>query len=638
MAMDAVSGGRVKIVPERYAKSYLDWLSEKRDWPVSRQLWWGHRIPVWTATLAGGSDGRQQAERELRSHLGKYSVLSTEYCIDFPDEQTIRCCPGSDRAESALNQPCSLSTVSCHLSQDPDVLDTWFSSALWPHSTMGWPEKTRELAYWYPTSVLITSRDIITLWVARMVLTGLNNLGEIPFREVFIHPKILDGYGETMSKSKGNGVDPLDIVDKFGADALRFGLAALTTETQDVRMPVQFECPHCEALIDQTKKNRELPKIACTKCSKEFSTQWAKTDADKALPRAAVVSERFEVSRNFVNKLWNAARFSLINLQDFAANEVQSSKFKVQGSEAITNIEHGTLNLELTVEDRWLLSRLATVTAGVTEALEGYHYAEAAKMLYDFAWDEFCSFYVEIAKARLADEKSKPTAQRVLAHALDTLLRLLHPIMPFITEEVWQLLNQVAPERGISYDGTRSVPTTSAEWLITAQWPVADLLWQDKETEARFAVFQQALGAIREIRSRQNIAGKNALEFTVKCDAATAALLQPMSPYFQSMANAQATGFGPDVTIPPTNAKTALSGMEIFVDLAGFIDVDAEKAKNEQEEKKLVGFIKAKEAKLANESFVARAPANVVQSERDSLAQLQEQLASVRAALAALRK
>src|SRR5436189_55745 len=190
------------------------------------------------------------------------------------------------------------------------------------------------LEYEVPTSALITSRDIITLWVARMVLTGLNKMGEVPFREVYIHPKILDGYGESMNKSKGNGVDPVDIIDKFGADSLRFGLAALTTETQDVRMPVQFECPHCEALIDQTKKNRELPKIACTKCSKEFSTQWARTDADKALPRAAVVSERFEVARNFMNKLWNAARFVLINLSEKDAGEVQSPKSKVQSQDA----------------------------------------------------------------------------------------------------------------------------------------------------------------------------------------------------------------------------------------------------------------------------------------------------------------
>ena len=644
MAMDAVTSGRVKIVPERYAKSYLDWLSEKRDWPVSRQLWWGHRIPVWTGTTTLGEDlattkpelrdRNLEGIKELVRFLDSKGLGRDEYVIGEQQFRSFRFCPRTDRAEDAIQsfqaQHKATASTILEFSQDPDVLDTWFSSALWPHSTMGWPEQTPELAYWYPTSTLITSRDIITLWVARMVLTGLNNVGEVPFREVFIHPKILDGYGETMSKSKGNGVDPLDIVDKFGADALRFGLAELTTETQDVRMPVQFECPHCLALIDQTKKNRELRKVACTKCGKDFISQWAKTEEEKALPRAAVVSERFEVARNFTNKLWNAARFALINLADKETGDggQETGKPTRRASEEVGELTPD----KLTIEDRWLLSRLATVTDGVTKALEGYHYADAAKELRDFAWDEFCSFYVEIAKARVADEKAKPTAQRVLAHSLDVLLRLLHPIMPFITEEVWQLLNKVAPERGL--DGTRSAPAT---WLITASWPVADMKWQDREIESRFAVFQQALGAIREIRSRQNIPGKNPLNFAIKCDASTAALLQPMAPYFQSMANATAGGFGPQVAIPPTNAKTALSGMEIYVDLAGSIDKEAELAKNTQLEQKLVGFIKAKEGKLANESFVSRAPANVVQAERDSLAQLNEQLASVRTALAALR-
>ncbi len=345
MAMDAVTSGRVKIVPERYAKSYLDWLSEKRDWPVSRQLWWGHQIPIWTTQVAVSIGSREEleakrnaAEQVLREYLRIYGVLSTEYSIDYPDGATLRCGPLSDRVFDALktleqfrsggmpsnpdpSYDAALQTRGkLHdFKQDPDVLDTWFSSALWPHSTMGWPEETRELEYWYPTSVLITSRDIITLWVARMVIMGQNNLAEIPFHEVYIHPKILDGYGETMNKTIGNGVDPVDIIDKFGADALRFGLADLTTETQDVRMPVQFECPHCLALIEQTRKNRKLPRIACSKCGKDFGTQWASTDAEKALPRAAVVSERFEVARNFTNKLWNAARFALINLRDDAA-------------------------------------------------------------------------------------------------------------------------------------------------------------------------------------------------------------------------------------------------------------------------------------------------------------------------------
>ncbi len=245
------------------------------------------------------------------------------------------------------------------------------------------PHATPELKYFYPTSVLITSRDIITLWVARMVLTGLNNMGEVPFRDVYIHPKILDGYGETMSKSKGNGVDPIDVIDKFGPDALRFGLAQLTTETQDVRMPVQFECPHCNQLLDQTKENREMPRIECGKCGKPFQTQWARNEEDRQLPRGAVVSERFEGARNFCNKLWNASRFVMLNLENYTAGPVDDA--------------------QLAFEDRWILSRLTTVTQQVTDALAEYRYAEAARTLYDFCWDEFCSSYIEMIKGRFQD-------------------------------------------------------------------------------------------------------------------------------------------------------------------------------------------------------------------------------------------
>jgi len=637
-AMNAVSDGRVNIVPSRYAKSYLDWLSEKRDWPVSRQLWWGHQIPVWTRHYDNERDyrgGNMQTlenalQDELSDRLWSLEEIHAQSCVRFVSDSdrsqtfstqppskggfTVYACVGNDRSEVPDVYPEGIVSLLEKLgfNREQDVLDTWFSSALWPHSTLGWPEKTPELAYYYPTSALITSRDIITLWVARMVLTGLNNMGEIPFRDVFIHPKILDGYGETMSKSKGNGVDPLDVIDKFGADALRYGLAALTTETQDVRMPVQFECPHCQALVDQTKKNRELPRVACTKCGKEFSTQWARTDADKALSKAAVVSERFEVARNFTNKLWNAARFAMINLADYTPGPVDDA--------------------QLSIDDRWLLSRLATVTQQATEAFEAYRYADAAKTLYDFAWDEFCSFYVEIAKARLQNPESRPVAQRVLAHTLDVLMRLLHPMMPYITEDIWQNLGKIAPERGLPK------PDRASEFLIVAPWPTADLARQNKETEAQFATFQAVLAALREVRSRQNIAGRIPIEFSLKCDEATAKLLQPMASYFQTMANAASTGMGPNVAAPPMSSKSALAGMELYVDLKDLIDVDAEIAKNQQLEQKLLGFIKAKESKLGNEGFVARAPANVVQAERDSLAQAQEQLASVRQALAALRK
>ena len=311
-AMDAVEDGRVRIIPSRYAKGYLDWLSEKRDWPISRQLWWGHQIPIWYCTTASEADlaaafaGRDDVVWQWDEEYGQWLICAQEE--DLPDD----------------------AVLGHRLVREEDVLDTWFSSALWPHSTLGWPEETDLLKYYYPTSTLITSRDIITLWVARMVLAGLHNVGEIPFHEVYIHPKILDGYGEGMSKSKGNGVDPVDIMEKFGADSLRFGLAQLTTETQDVRMPVEFECPHCGALIEQTRENRVRPRIKCGRCKEHFSTQWAEKPEDKSLPRGPVVSERFEVARNFCNKLWNASRFALMNLEDYTPAVVADEELLVE--------------------------------------------------------------------------------------------------------------------------------------------------------------------------------------------------------------------------------------------------------------------------------------------------------------------
>ncbi len=596
--------------------------------------------------------------------------------------------------------------------QDQGVLDTWFSSALWPHSTLGWPEQTPELAYYYPTNTLVTSRDIITLWVARMVLMGLHNVkrpqtplpsgeggsrsetgeggslakapttssatskrmagseqlnppssaaarhllpegeesqktplpsgeggsrsetgeggslakapttslatsktmgsgnqsnppssaaarhllpegegvGVVPFHEVFIHPKILDGFGDTMSKSKGNGVDPIDVIDKFGADSLRFGLADLTTETQDVRMPVDFECPHCQKLVEQTRKNRILPRVPCKHCGKEFSTQWAEKPEDKALLRGAVVSERFEKGRNFCNKLWNAARFALMNLEGYSAAPVADK--------------------DLAVEDRWLLSRLATVTDEATTAFEKYQYSDACGALYEFAWDEFCSFYVEMVKSRLQEASSRPVAQRVLAHTLDTLLRLLHPVIPFITEEIWQLLGEACPQRGLDK------PTAAAESIMIAPWPTADAKRQDREIEARFARFQELLKALREVRSRQNIPPKTTVRFSVRCDREMAKLLEPMLPYFETMGGATSVAWGPDVNPPSTRATANLPQCEVYVDLAGLIDVAAEVARKEKERDNYEKQIKAKEAKLSNASFVERAPAAVVEGER----------------------
>jgi valyl-tRNA synthetase len=475
--------------------------------------------------------------------------------------------------------------------------------------------------------VLITSRDIITLWVARMVISGLYNVGEVPFREVYITPKILDGYGETMSKSKGNGVDPLDVIEKFGADALRFGLAYLTTDTQDVKLPVEWECPHCNAQFPQTKKNRQLPRIECEKCGKPFSTQWAEKPDDKSLPRGTVVNEKFELGRNFANKLWNASRFSLINLEEGCGMEDAGGRNK----NPHPSIPHPQSFL---LEDRWLLSRLATVTQQTTDLLEAYRYADAARTLYDFAWNEFCSFYVEMTKARFAVPDQRQTAQLVLAHALDVLMRLLHPMMPFLTEEVWQLLAKVAPNRGLP-------PAAAAESVCIAPWPVADTSRQDSTIEQQFADFQAVLGAVREARQRQNVPFKEELPFAVRCDAATARLLEPMQPYFKQMANAVAIQIGPKAEVAGNSIPFALAGqagpIDVQVDVSQFIDVAAERKRLEKERDNVSKQLTGIESKLANKGFVDKAPAEVVQQQRAKLTELQSQLASVETALAKLK-
>jgi len=614
-AMDAVSDGRVKIVPERYAKGYQDWLGEKRDWPIGRQLWWGHRIPVWTKHFASEAEKDAALQEAVRLAAAETEANddSWEPNTSFIHQWDPDTCAGT--AYYCLrNEKADVTKIeAAGYVQEEEVLDTWFSSALWPHSTLGWPDPTPELAQFYPTSTLITSRDIITLWVARMVLSGIYNMGEVPFSEVYIHPKILDGYGETMSKSKGNGVDPLDVIEKFGADALRFGIAYITTETQDMRMPVEFECPHCQSNIKQTKKNRTLPSVECDKCGKSFSTQWAEShgsEQDKVLPRGAVVSERFELGRNFCNKLWNASRFALMNLEGYVAAPVAAD--------------------QLLLEDRWLLSRLATVTREVTWALDAYRFADAARELHSFSWDDFCSFYVEISKARFAQPEQRAVAQRVLAHALDTLLRLLHPMIPFLTEEVWHLLGTVADGRGLAR------PTSATESISIASWPVADESHIDGAIEKQFAQFQAVMGAVRNIRTENGIPPKESIRFGVCCDGPSAALLEPMLPYFESMARATSTGLGAEVTAPSQAASKSAGGMEVHVDISDFFDVEAEKKRLSTERAKLTKYVKSLTGKLSNESFVSRAPAEVVQAERDKLAEAEKQLAAVEAALAKL--
>ena len=596
-AIDAVAEGRIRIVPERYARGYLDWLSEKRDWPVSRQLWWGHRIPIWhiagvaEADLAATFAGRESVAWRS-DEAGGWFVSSSEESLGVED---------------VAGQP---------LVRDPDVLDTWFSSALWPHSTLGWPDATPELACFYPTTTLVTSRDILTLWVARMVILGVFDTGEIPFSEVSIHPKILDRYGETMSKSKGNGVDPVDVIESLGADALRFALAGMATETQDVRMPVEFQCPACGHLLEQTVQNRTKPRLDCPKCSQPFRTQWATSEADLALPRGPAVSEKFEAGRNFSNKLWNATRFVLMNLEGFVTG----------------GLSDADVLRDAPLEDRWLASRLASVSREATRAIDDYRYAELARILYGFAWDEFCSAYLELCKARLADPAHRDRARGMLLLGLDTILRLLHPIMPFVTEEIWQHLREAVGDRRMPWDAAELSAT-----IMLARWPEPPETWSDPQTEEQFGTFLAVVGAIREIRARQNVPPKTRVPAVIRATAETAALLAPMLPALQAMAGVDLGLVSPDATGSAGATTATVCGCDVFVDLADLVDVDAEITRLEKETLKTEGFIQAKQRKLTDEKFTARAPEAVVAKERAQLADLEERLAKDRAALADLR-
>jgi valyl-tRNA synthetase len=598
-AIDAVTSGRIRIVPERYAKGYVDWLSEKRDWPVSRQLWWGHRIPIWHVSGV--------TEADLKAVLAERETIAWQ-----PDgaDGFFVCSSEENLPVEAINDR--------KLVRDADVLDTWFSSALWPHSTLGWPAATPELACFYPTTSLVTSRDILTLWVARMVIMGLFDTGEIPFREVSIHPKILDRYGETMSKSKGNGVDPVDVVEALGADALRFALAGMATETQDVRMPVDFQCPSCGHMIEQTAQNRTKPRIDCPKCGKPFRTQWASSEADLALPRGPAVSEKFEAGRNFSNKLWNATRFVLMQLDGSPAAPT--------GSVSIDSASP--------LEDRWLASRLATVGRAASSAIDDYRYAELARVLYGFAWDEFCSAYLELCKSRLADPAQRDRARGMLLLGLDTILRLLHPIMPFVTEEIWQQLREVAGVRRMPWDDASSALSES---IMTARWPTPPADWIDSRTEQQFATFLAVIGGIREVRARQNVPPRKKVPVAIRTAPDVSDLLVPMQSAIESMAAVEVAGIGPDVTGQPGAATVSVAGCEVLVDLADLVDVDAEIARLEKDNAKTEGFVKAKRAKLANETFTARAPEAVIAAERGQLAELEDRLAKGQAALAAFR-
>ncbi|HEX4123230.1 MAG TPA: valine--tRNA ligase [Tepidisphaeraceae bacterium] len=559
-ALAAVREGQVQFHPERHAQQYLSWLGEKRDWPISRQLWWGHRIPVWTcADPAKAKNASEQDMQALFFHLDRDNRLAWQPKGGYPRAT----CPLRERLISLADEKADelAGPILSRLGfvQDPDVLDTWFSSALWPHSTLGWPEKTADLQTWYPNDVLLTGRDIITLWVARMVMMGVYNMGEIPFHHVAINPTILDGHGERMSKSKGNGVDPVDIIDGYGADALRFTLANMATETQDVRMPVKKDA-----------KGRNT-------------------------------SDKFDFGRNFCNKLWNAARFALGNLEGATDDAPQA---------------HGSAVGFLA--DRWIVSRFGQAVRDADAALASFRFDQYAKACYDFFWRDFCDWYLEAIKPTV---KSSAETANVLAAMLDGTLRLLHPAIPFITETIWWRLNDVRPNRSLP----DVLECPRSERLVKAAWPVGPAV--DELAEKEFAFLQELIVTVRNLRNQYQVDVKRQVPISITGPASAIATVEANRQTIELLASCVVERAASGVAAPADAARAVVGDCEIFA--AGLVDAEAEKKRIEKETEALRKAIAALEARLANESYISKAPPALVQQTRDELAKAKAALAKL---------
>ncbi|NNV02630.1 valine--tRNA ligase [Brevibacillus sp. MCWH] len=506
---NAYSENSVKFVPERFKNNYLRWIENIRDWCISRQLWWGHRIPAW-------------------------------YCQDC--------------GETIVSRDDVTECPHCHshkLEQDPDVLDTWFSSALWPFSTLGWPDETEDLKYFYPTNVLVTGYDIIFFWVARMIFSGLEFTGKNPFETVLIHGIIRDSEGRKMSKSLGNGVDPMEVIEKYGADALRFTLATGNSPGNDQRF------------------------------------YW----------------EKVESNRNFANKIWNASRFALMNMAGFRYEDID-------------------LSGELSTPDKWILSRLQATIADVTRLMDAFEFGEAGRVLYNFIWDDLCDWYIEMAKLPLygSDEAAKKTTQSVLATVLDQTLRLLHPFMPFITEEIWQAL----PHQG--------------ESITVAAWPTVNEQWSFPDAEAEMNLLMEVIRSVRNIRAEVNVPMSKKIELLIKPgDAVALERLNRGKEYIVRFCNPERLEISEQLATPDKAMSAVVTGAELFLPLAGLIDLDQEIKRLEKELATLHKEVERIENKLNNPGFMAKAPAKVIDEEKAKLADYMEKRDKVIARLAELK-
>jgi len=562
--------GKLKFFPERYARTFQTWHENIRDWCISRQLWWGHRIPVWRKV------------KDTQSDDALLKQLSSDACVQG-GEQVFVCLRDPDRQAKDIE---ILNTLGYE--QDPDVLDTWFSSALWPFSTLGWPENTKEVQTWNPGSVLCTAREIITLWVSRMVMTNLYLLDRLPFVDVYIHAMLQDGQGRKMSKSLGNGVDPLDIIEKYGSDAMRYSLAYLTTGTQDIRMPVKKE-----KLAD----------------GREINT-----------------SERFEIGRNFSNKIWNAARFVMMNLEDAPAPKPLDIK-------------------QLAREDRWIISRLNQTVSQITAALDNYEFSESVSAIYKFFWNELCDWYLEWIKPRMRQAgESKAQAQQVLAFCLDQSLRLLHPAMPYITEQLWQYLKELYPNRLLD------TPVSCDKPLVVSDWPKACADRTDAAVEQEMELLQDLIRSARDIRTTVNrirSANKekslNELPVAIiRCSEQQKGILEAAGRSIRELGNLSDVKIDPNAEIPPGSSVKVLTdrtgqAMNLIVPLAELIDIEQEKKRIAKELAELEGHISRSEARLSNESFVSKAPPKVLEEHRQKLEELKARRESLTVTLAELK-
>ncbi len=501
-AIEAVKNGDIEFVPKTWEKTYFEWMNNIRDWCISRQIWWGHRIPAWFCDDCGGVT------------VARDDPAACAEC-------------GSE-----------------NIRQDNDVLDTWFSSGLWPFSTLGWPEKTKALETFYPTSVLVTGLDIIFFWVARMIMMGLKFTGQPPFRKVYIHALIRDAEGKKMSKSRGNVIDPLELMMSYGSDALRFTICAMESQGRDARMS----------------------------------------------------EKRIEGYRNFVNKLWNASRFVLMNLEESASVKEISS-------------------LKLEVSDRWIISRLQKAIASADDALERFRFNDLASTLYSFTWGEFCDWYIELVKPRLQSDE-KDDALAVLVYILDNLLRLLHPVMPVVTEEIYQKL----PGHG--------------ESIMIADYPRFDESLVDEAAETEMNLVKEILTSIRTIRSELHVPPGVKLEVFIKCAGReTIDILQPYLEPMSFIGRLDGISLETELERPPHSATAVLSGVEIFVPLGGVIDFDKEKERIRREIPKLEKDMGNYERKFANANFMKNAPSEVVEKDKAACGEIERRLAGLKDSL-----